>query len=182
MGTTHRLAVALSFCAALALLASAQTAAAADLRIAVVNVNKAVNESEAGKRSKKVLQDSFSRRENDLKAKEASLRKMVEDVRTNMMLSEAAKADKEKEFRAKEGEFRQEVQSAQRDLQEQERKMTDTIVVEIKRIVGLIAAEKKYDLVVEQAAIQVLLYTTFKPEDITAEVIDRYNKDPGKTQ
>lgn len=161
----------------IALLSTVPTRAApGDLRIAVVNMNRAINSSESGERSKKILLASKSQKENELKAKEAQLRKMVEDARANMMLSDAAKQQKEKELRDRENDLRQEVQNAQRDLQEQERKLTDSIFVELKTVIAVLAQERKYDLVLEQAASQVVLFSQFKFDDITDEVIDRYNK------
>jgi outer membrane protein len=180
--TQIQLAAKVLVCGLLLLAPMARPGMAADLKIATVNVNRAINESEPGQRSKKILQATFSQKENELKAKEAQFRKLVEDTRTNMMLSDAAKQQKEKELRDKEGDLRQEVQAAQHDLQEQERKMTDAILVEIRRIIGVMAQEKKYDLVLEQAAAQVVLFSQFKMDDLTNEVIDRYNKDSSNKQ
>jgi outer membrane protein len=158
------------------LLASPRPAAPADLKIGVVNMNRAINSSDSGERSKKILLASKSQKENELKAREAQLRKLVDEARSNMMLSDAAKQQKEKDLRDKENDLRQEVQNAQRDLQEQERKLTDSIFVELKTVIAVLAQEKKYDLILEQAASQVILFSQFKLDDITEEVIERYNK------
>lgn len=168
--------VPLLLCGLALLVASSGRASAADLKVAVVNMNRAINTSEAGERSKKILLAAKAQKENELKAKEAQFRKLVDDTRANMMLSEAAKVQKDKELRDKENDLRQEVQSAQHDLQEQERKLTDSIFVELKTVIAVIAQEKKYDIVLEQAASQVILFSQFKLEDITDEAVERYNK------
>jgi outer membrane protein len=174
---TLRLATACLAIAALAAGLTARPALALDLKVAVVNINRALNQSEAGERSKKILLAAKTQKENELKTKEATFRKLVEDTRNNsMMMSDAAKADKEKELRDKEATLREEVQNAQQDLREQERKLTDSIFSELRTVIGIIAAEKKYDLVLEQAASQVILYTPLKFDDLTDETIDRYNK------
>jgi outer membrane protein len=160
----------------------ARPASAADMKIAVINLNRAINGSDSGDRSKKILLAAKTQKENELKAKETQLRKMVDDARSNMMLSDSAKAQKEKELRDKENDLRQDVQSAQQELQEQERKLTDSILVELKTVISLIAQERKYDLVLEQAASQVILFNRFKFDDITDEVVDRYNKMQAKKQ
>ncbi len=166
----------LLLCGLALLAASSGGAWAAEMKVAVVNMQRAINTSEAGERSKKILIASKTQKENELKGKETAFRKLVDDTRSNMMLSDAAKAQKEKELRDKEGELRQEVQNAQRDLQEQERKLTDSIFAELRTVIGLIAQEKKYDIVLEQAASQVILFSNFKLDDITDEVVERYNK------
>ena len=159
-------------CAALPL----STARAADLKIGIVNINKALNTSDAGERSKKILVAAKSQKENDLKAKDAQFRKMVDETRSNMMLSDEAKAKKEQELRDKEADLRQQVQDAQHDLQEQERKLTESIFAELRTVIAIIGQEQKYDLILEQGASSVILYSHYKFDDLTDEVIDRYNK------
>ena len=122
-----RIRAALGLTALLVAVCAAGTAWPLDLKVGIVNINKALNTSEAGERSKKILLAAKTQKENDLKAKDAQFRKLVDDTRSNMMLSDSVKAQKEKELRDKESDLRQEVQEAQRDLQEQERKLTEAI-------------------------------------------------------
>jgi outer membrane protein len=164
----------------LVLFCTASVAGAADFKIGIVNVNKVLNTSDAGERSKKILLAAKSQKENDLKEKDAQFRKQVDDTRTNMMLSDAAKAQKEKELQTQQEQLQQEVQNAQHDLQEQERKLTESVFAEIRTVIAIIGQEKKYDLILEQGASQVILYSQLKMDDLTDEVIDRYNKIQGK--
>jgi len=172
----YRQRAALGLAAVLAGFCVAGTARSLDLKVAIVNINKALNTSEAGERSKKILLAAKGQKENDLKAKEAQFRKLVDDTRANMMLSDAAKAQKEKELRDKETDLRQEVQDAQRELQDQERKMTESIFSELRTVIAAIGQEKKYDLILEQGASQVILFSPLKFDDLTDEVIDRFNR------
>lgn len=172
-----RLRVGLGMAALLLGFCSAGGASALDLKIGIVNINKALNTSQAGERSKKILMAAKNQKENDLKAKDAQFRKLVEDTRSNsMMLSDTAKADKEKELRDKENALRLEVQDAQRELQEQERKLTESIFADLRGVIASIGKEQKFDLILEQGASQVILYTPLKFDDLTDEVIERYNK------
>ena len=172
----RRTRAALGLIAVLAGICTAGTAWPLDLKVAIVNINKALNTSEAGERSKKILLASKTQKENELKAKDAQFRKLVDDTRSNMMLSETAKAQKEKDLKDKESELRQEVQDAQRELQEQERKLTESIFSDLRAVIATIGQERKYDLILEQGASQVILYAQLKFDDLTDEVIDRYNK------
>jgi outer membrane protein len=176
----YRYRAALGLAAVLAGICAAAPAWPLDLKVAIVNINKALNTSEAGERSKKILLATKTQKENDLKAKDTQFRKLVDDTRSNMMLNDSAKAQKEKELRDKESDLRQEVQEAQRDLQEQERKLTESIFSELRAVIAQIGQEKKYDLILEQGASQVILYTPLKFDDLTDEVIERYNKTHGK--
>jgi outer membrane protein len=165
--------------AILALLLTAIPAAhaqGADLQVGIVDVNRALNLSESGQRSKKVLLASKTQKENELKAKEGELKKLVEDLRSNIMLTEAARNQREQDLRNRDAELRQQVQDAQRSLQEQERKLTDSILTELKAVIGIVSQEKKLDVVLEARAAETILFSRFKFADITDEVIARYDK------
>jgi len=173
----NRLRVALGMAVLLVGFHAAGDAAARDWKVAIVNINKALNTSQAGERSKKILLAAKNQKESDLKAEQAQFQKLVEETRSNsMMLSDTAKANKEKELGDKENALRLEVQDAQRQLQEQERKLTDTIFSELRTVIAAIGQEQKYDLILEQGASQVILYTPLKFDDLTDEVIQRYDK------
>jgi outer membrane protein len=149
---------------------------ALDLKVGVIDVNRALNLSDAGERSKKVLLAAKAQKESELKAKESDLKKMAEELRTNIMLTDAARGQREQELRNREVELRQHVQEAQRELQEQERKLTDSILSELRTVIALVSQEKKLDFVLEARAAETILFSRLKFVDITNEVIARYNK------
>jgi outer membrane protein len=162
--------------AALLLLAPLSAARAADFNVGVLDVNRALNVSDAGLRSKKVLLASKAQKENELKAKDGDLKKLSDELRSNIMLTEAARGQKEQELRTRDNELREEVASAQRELQEQERKLTESIFAELRTIIGIVAQEHKLDVVLEARAAETILFSRLKFTDITDEVVARYNK------
>jgi outer membrane protein len=182
----HRLAppLRLAALAALATLAALTALAAGPagakgldgLKIGIVNVNQALNQSAAGERSKSILLASKSQLENELKAKEEDLKKQNDDLQNNIMLTKEARASKEKELRDQETQLRRDVQDAQRQLQDKERKLTESIFIELRTVIEQIAKEEHYDLVLEQNAANVILFSTAKFDDLTDQVIERYNK------
>lgn len=146
------------------------------LKIGVVNINQALNQSAAGERSKSILLSAKSQLENELRAKESELKKKREDLQNNIMLTREARDAKERELREQEQDLRRSVQDAQRELQERERKLTESIFVELRTVIEAVAKEEHYDIVLEQNAANVILYSTAKFENLTDKVIDRYNK------
>lgn len=178
MKKTHAGWLAVAIAAAFLALATAP-AAAQEPKVGVVNLNKALNVSESGERSKKLLLAAKGQKENALKAKEDELKRLADELRGSMMLTESAKAQKEKDLREKELALRQEVQEAQRELQEQERKLTEAIFKDLRGVVEKISQEKKLDFVLEQGAAQAILFSRYAFTDITDEVIARYNKAGG---
>lgn len=147
-----------------------------DLKVGVIDVNRALNLSDAGQRSKKVLLAAKAQKESELRAKESDLKKMADELRTNIMLTESARGQREQELRNRDAELRHQVQEAQRELQEQERKLTDSILTELRTVIGLVSQEKKLDFVLEARAAETILFSRLKFVDITDEVITRYNK------
>jgi outer membrane protein len=146
------------------------------LKIGVVNVNQALNQSAAGERSKSILLASKSQLENELKAKEDDLKKKRDDLQNNIMLTKDARDAKEQELRTQETQLRKDVEDAQRELQAKERTLTESIFVELRTVINQIAKEEHYDLVLEQNAANVILYSSTKFDDLTDKVIERYNQ------
>jgi outer membrane protein len=174
MALRYRLTIAAV--AALVLLSSTSYAQGLDLKVGVIDVNRALNLSTAGQRSKQVLLAAKAQKENDLKAKESDLKKMVDDLRSNMMLTDTARSQREQDIRARDADLQQQVQAAQRDLQDQERKLTDSILAELKTVIAVVSQDKKLDVVLESRAAETILFSRLKFTDITDEVIARYNK------
>ena len=146
------------------------------LKIGVVNVNQALNESSAGERSKNILLASKSQLENELKAKEEDLKKKRDELQNNIMLTKEARDSRERDLQAQEHQLRLDVQNAQRDLQERERKLTESIFIELRTVIDAIGKEEQYDVILEQNAANVILFSSQKFDDLTNRVIERYNK------
>jgi outer membrane protein len=174
---THAILLLLPILLALATAPGAATAQGiANLKVGVVNLNAALNRSAAGERSKGILLASKGQLENQLKAREEALKNKREALKNNIMLTEGARAQREEELRGEELDLRREVQKAQQELQDRERKLTESIFIELKTVIEQIAQEEKFDLILEQNASQVILFSSAKFEDVTEKVIERYNK------
>ena len=145
------------------------------IRVAVVDLNQALNLSEAGKRSKRILLTNKDQMEDELKAQEAAYKKQSEDLKNNIMLTESARAQHEAELKEAERKLREAVQKAQKELQDKERRYTETIFGELKTVISLVAKEESFDFVLEKGAAQVILYTQYEMVDITDKVISRYD-------
>lgn len=148
----------------------------AGLKIGVVNLNRALNNSKAGKRSKNILLASKNQKQNELKAKDRDLKKKRDQLKNNIMLKPAVRAEREKKLRKQNLALRREARIAQRDLQIRERKLTESIYLELKVVIAEIAKKEKFNLILEKNASQVILFSSKKFEDITNKVIKRYDR------
>lgn len=179
MRHTQRLAVCLVL---LAFVCSAVPAAvlAQEPRVGTVDLNRALNLSEAGKRSKQILLTAKDQKQKELEARESALQEKVQALRNNLILTEEARTKREQELREEQSGLRREVQRAQQDLLEREKKLTEAILVELRTVVAEVSREKKLDYVLEIAAARTILYSKIQFQDITEEIIQRYNSFQGK--
>jgi outer membrane protein len=145
------------------------------LKIGVVNFQKVLNTSDAGKRSRKILLASKDQKEAELKAIGDQIKQEMQELQGNILLTETAKGKKAKELRGRETKWRRDFQAAERELQKKQIKVSETIFSELKTVINLIAKEQNFDFIIEQTNAQTILYSRDKLINITSEVIERYN-------
>ncbi len=135
-------------------------------KVGVVDLNRALNESEEGIRSKNLLEAQGRQKQEELRLQEEELQKLAADLRNNPLLTEQARQQKEQELRQK-----------QQTLRGEERNLTMQIFAELKNVIRTISLNGEFDLVLERnAAQQVILFSKEEPPDLTQQVIDRYNQ------
>ncbi|MDH4121358.1 MAG: OmpH family outer membrane protein [Deltaproteobacteria bacterium] len=164
-------ALAAAICLAVIWSAPLALAEGDKLVVATVDMNKAINESKKGKRSKDKLTASKDAKEKTLKKEEEQLRALDQEIQTNMMLSKSARDQKIQDLQNRQQALRQNVQKAQMALMQEERQATEELFNEIKRSVRKIASKRKVDIVLEKGASQIILYSNFEFIDITDDVI-----------
>src|SRR3954463_2183193 len=78
--------------------------ALADVKIGFIDMQKAIQETAAGKKAKKELEDEFNKKKKELEKKEADIKKMGEDFeKRSMAMNEDARLKKQGEIQ---GEMR----------------------------------------------------------------------------
>ena len=162
---------------ALALLANA--AVAADFKVAVVDMQRALNECEAGKHAKDQVKGKFDKAQDQLKKQRDDLDKAREEFdKKALVMKEEQRRDLEKDFEVKQLEFKRRYEDFQRDLKRTDAELTSGIVEQLYGIVAEIGAEKGYTMVLESSS-GALLYND-KSIDITDDVIKAHNANPNR--
>jgi outer membrane protein len=166
-------AIALAVVGALGLAA----VAAAELRVAVVDMQRALNECDAGKKAKEQVKSKFERSQESLKREREGLDRAKEDYdRKAMVLKEEERRNLEKDLESRSLEFRRKYEDFQRDLKRTDAELTSSIVEEIYQIVRDYGEKNGYGLVLE-ASSGALLYAD-KAVDVTEEIIRLHNSAP----
>lgn len=157
------------------LLLAAGMARAAETKIAVVDMQKAVQATAAGKKAKSELEGEFEKRKKELQKKEADLKKMGEDLeKKKSVLSEEALAKKQGEFQEEMLKYRDQVGKSQMEIQKKDRDLTQPILEKMRKVIEKVAKDKGYTLVLENSAM--ILYSG-KDNDLTDEVIKAFEKE-----
>lgn len=150
-------------------------AGAEAIRIAIVDFQKVLVRSEAGKRSRKMLMVSKKQKENELKSAGEQLKKESDSLKNNILLTDTAKAKKRKALLDRERKLRMDFKAAERKLQREQMKASESIFTQVQTVINLIAKEQKFDFVVEKSTARTILFSSSEMVDITAKVIERYN-------
>ena len=155
------------------------TAARGEIRIAVVDMQRALNECDAGKKAKDQVKAKFERSQDQLKRQREDLDRMKDDYdKKALVLREEERRNLEKELESRSLEFKRKYEDFQRDLKRTDAELTSSIVEEIYGIVRDYGADKGYSLVLE-ASSGVLLYND-KAVDVTDDIIKLHNSSPHK--
>ncbi|KHD87823.1 MAG: hypothetical protein OM95_12510 [Bdellovibrio sp. ArHS] len=149
--------------------------AQAEAKVGYVDMQKAIQSTSAGKKAKTELETEFNKKKKELEKKEADLKKMGEDLeKKKSVLSEDALGKKQAEFQEEMLKYRDVVGKSQVEIQKKERELTAPILEKMKKVIGKIAKDKGYTMVIENS--QMVLYAT--PEaDLTQEVITAFEKE-----
>ncbi len=148
--------------------------ASAQVSIAIIDLERAMNESEAGKKANVALQKELEAAQ----ARGVRIAKEVETISKEIetqrgVLTQAALQKKVADVQKKKVELERLEKDTGDELQRKQMQLVSGIVVEMKKIIDAYAKEKKLDLILE-AKEAGAAYVNPKL-DITTEIIKRYN-------
>ena len=175
-GRSARVALGLM---ALALVLGAAPLGAVEQKIGVVDMQRALNECDAGKKAKDQVKAKFERSQNQLKKQREDLDRLKEDYeRKATVLKDEERRNLEKDLESRGLEFKRKYEDFQRDLKETDAELTKSIVEELYELVRDYGEKHGYTLVLE-ASSGALLYND-KTVDVTDEIVKLHNASPHK--
>ncbi len=154
--------------------------ARAEFRIAVVDMQRALNECDAGKKAREQVKGKFEKAQDSLKREREDLDRRKEDYdKKAIVMKEDERRNLEKDLESRALEFKRKYEDFQRDLQRTDKELTSSIVESLYKTVQDYGAEKGYTLVLESSS-GALLYAD-KSNDITDEIVKIFNSNPHKS-
>jgi outer membrane protein len=147
---------------------------AADFKIAYVDIQRAVNESNAGKDAKKAITKEVEKFQRQIADKQKELQTMKESLEKQApMLNPDARATREKEYQNKLREFQRWGEDTQNEVNQKRMEMERNISISLQKVIQKIGADEGYTFVLEKNE-SVVLYIS-KTIDITDRVIKAHD-------
>jgi outer membrane protein len=170
--------LAVSFVAA-ALLLPAMAPKASAQKVGVVDLQRALNETEDGRRAKAQLQRLFKSRQQTLDKRQKDLQKMKDDIeRQKDVLSRDALQKRMETYQETFVQLQTTYVEYQREMAQKEAELTQVIIERMQAILRRIGQAEGYQLIVEVNEGGVIWAPS--NQDLTDVVIQRYNSSHGK--
>jgi outer membrane protein len=173
MGKGYRVTILATVLAAVLV---AGTSLAEGIRVAVIDVNKILNESEAGQAAKKKMEGRYEEIKKAIEAKQEEAKKLKDDIdKQKVMLGKEKLKEKEDALQAKVNELRQLTQDGEKEMQARQGELTRDVLKIVEVQLDTVVKAEKLDLVLERSAGVVHFADSL---DITRRVLDLVNQAP----
>lgn len=150
------------------------TAMASDMKIGLVDMQKAIQSTTAGKKAKTELEAEFEKRKKDLQKKEADLKKMNDDLeKKKSVMSEEVLGRKQVELQEEMMKYREILNKNQTEIQKKERDLTQPILEKMRKTIAQVAKEGGYAYVMENSP---MVLFADGGHDLTDKVIKAFEK------
>src|SRR5882724_10901255 len=144
----------------------------AQLKFAVVDVQRAVMETEDGLRAQATLKKFFDKRQQELDAKQNELQKQREDIeKQSKVLSQQALQKRMEEWQKQMVELQTVFVEYNKELQKKQGELTQPIYGRIIGLLRRLATQDGYDAILEKQAVPYMRNDL----DLTDRVIQMYN-------
>ena len=155
----------------------ASRAARAEDKIAFVDLQRALEETNDGKAAKSRLKSDFDKKQKELDEKQEELKKLKEslDKKASLMKPEALQKEQQ-DFQGRFVQLQETFQRLQKDLAVKEQEATRGILAKLSGVVQQIAEREHFSMVLERSSSVVWGQPSL---DITNEVIRMYNAQAG---
>ena len=147
---------------------------AADFKIAYVDIQRAVNECNAGKDAKKAITKEVEKFQRQIADKQKELQTMKESLEKQApMLNPDARANREKEYQNKLREFQRWGEDTQNEINQKRTEMERNISIGLQKVIQKVGADEGYTFILEKNE-NVVLYIS-KTIDITDRIIKAHD-------
>jgi outer membrane protein len=160
--------------------ASPALASDVSMKIGIVDLKKAVTGSEQGKKAKAELEAFAKSKQGALDEMGTNIEKLKTDLDKQVdVISAAATKNKQDELERRTREYQRTVADSQGEVGKKENELIRGILVGLREIIQVIAAEDRYTLILENN--EAVVVFADKAIDITDKLIKRYDESQQKS-
>ncbi len=146
----------------------------AETRIGYVDLQKALNLSQAGKEAKDKIAARVKEYEGTIDSRQKELKKLKEELEKQaVLLSEDARANKERDYQQKLKEFQRFTKDIQEELQQKDADFTRQILENLFNVLKEIGKNESYTIILEKSESSVLYAD--ESIDLTEKLISKYD-------
>ncbi len=151
------------------------SAAAAEVKIGCVDIQRALNESNAGKAAKVVMEAEYKKFQSEIAQRQQELQALQETLqRQGLMLSEKGRQEKEREYQDKVKDYKRWGEDRQGELKRKERELTKATLTGLREVVKKLGDQEKFTLILETNETIILHFSASL--DLTDRVIEMFNE------
>lgn len=162
-------------CSVLAMAFASPAAAADPLKVGYVDMQRALNQCEAGQEAKKLISAEVEKMQKNLIAKQKEVEKLKEDLeKRGSVMNESVRRDKERDYQAKLRDLQRIQRDFEEDLRRKDREVTDKVLLDLAKIIKKIGEDGKYTMILERNQ-PTIIYISGSLE-LTEEVIKIANQ------
>jgi outer membrane protein len=152
---------------------AATSAFAADVKLGYIDMQRALNSSEAGKEAKEQLAARVKKYQDEINSKQEEIKKLKDDLeKQGMLLSESVRAGKEKDYQQRLKEFQRFTKDAQDELQGKDEEFTRKILEGMEKIIQEFGRKNGYSFIFVKN--EGMLFVDEKA-DVTEDVLKIFN-------
>ncbi|HVM98133.1 MAG TPA: OmpH family outer membrane protein [Candidatus Acidoferrales bacterium] len=159
----------------LASLLVASTTFADGVKVAYVDLQRALNESDAGKKAKDDFKVVVDKVQAGLKKKKDAIDALKEQLdKKALVMKDEERANLEEDYRKKMRDFERDYKDSQTDLQAKDNELTGSIIKDLQDIIRDYGERENYTMIFEASSTAVLYGT--KNADLTQAILEEYNR------
>lgn len=159
----------------LGLVLAAPAVRAEEMVIGTVDLQRALNESDAGRKAKEEFKVQVDKLQADLAKQKSDIEKIKEDVeKKGMVLKEDERKNIEKDYQRRLRDFQRTYKDSQAELQQKDGELTNQILRDLQEVIAEYGAKSNYTLIFEASNTGAVLYNS-RAVDVTDKIIEAYN-------
>ena len=148
-------------------------------KIGYVDLQRALNESSAGKKAKEEFKVQVDKLQAKLKRQKDEIDSLKDQLEKKaLVMKEEERANLEEQYRKKLRDFERDYKDSQGDLQRKDNELTGAIIKDLQDVIGELGERDGYTLILE-ATSSAVLYGA-KSADLTDAVMELYNRKKGR--